>query len=266
MSQVVSISLRGETPGCPPISCCAAGSPVSFQLKSESKSKGLDNSGWLVGVLTEDCVATSKVGPSDWIYRIAFPDEAITPGSTIAATDMATGTGTIGVCCLNCGDIMLLDMIASLDDSRSLHRESFQIFGESEPHLPGVVGMTRNHSAIEIYAIEASCEVHKVGYPYADDPGPVTLTFQNTPAHLTTPYAITTLATDGGPVAPSPLVIDPASSTPLTNRIEFIPGSDGNRLLVPAGARLGVEASSADPDAHCGLEVHIEFKIVEPPS
>lgn len=255
MSQVVSLTLYSAKVGCPPISCCKAGSPVTFQLAPTSAAKAADGCGWITGVLTEDCKPVCQIGAGDWIYRIAFPDEEIAPGATILASDLATEAGDIGLCCLTCGDIMLLDKLACIGDTRSGFRESFLIFGRETPHSPGDFPLMRNHSSIEISAIEASIQSHKTGYPYAEDPGKVTITFLTTPAQQAGPFSAVTTET---------LVIDPASTTPLSNRIEFAPDENFNRLIIPAGADFAIQPSSDEPGSHCGLEIHVEFKIVEP--
>lgn len=253
MSVTLSIALYSPNPGCPPTRCYQAGSAVAFELTSSSVNKSADGSGWLIGALTGDAQPQNQVGAGNWVYTINFPDTELSAEllggeiDPLEAKDMNSGDGAVGLCCLDCGTLMILDKLLSLE-IRKLNRESFRLFNHDQAITASLKRLFRNHSTIEIHAIEASMEEHLTGYPYADDPGNVTLKFTATPAQQTGPHA---------QVTPTELVIDPASAEPLTGIVRFVPP-----LEITGGRGFGVTIDSFDPEAHLGLEIHIDYRIL----
>lgn len=254
MSTTLTIAFYGPNPGCPPTSCYQAGSPVALELTDTAAPKSADGAGWLVGVLSEDAKPQAQVGATDWVYVINFPDTEFSSEylegqlPTLTTADVNSGDNAIGLCCLTCGTLMILDRLMQLE-SRSINRESFRVFEHNIPHQTGLIRLFRNHSTILIHAIEASVEEHLAGYPYAEEPGKETLTFLATAAQQTGPFnAVTALE----------LEIDPSSAEPLTARLEFVPP-----LEIPGGAAFGSNLDVNDPEAHLGLEIHIDFQVSE---
>ena len=143
---------------------------------------------------------------------------------------------------------MTLDKFAALQ-TRALSRESFRFHNHDATVVAGTKRLFRNHSAIEVHAIEASCEAHLSGYPYAEEPQPMVLSLETTPAHQATPF--------GTVVGVDSLTIDPASATPLTGRVAFVPP-----IQIDAGKAVGMNLSVPDPLQHLGLEIHIDFRVL----
>lgn len=253
MSQTLVVSLYSAKPGCPPLSC-GNGGAVAIELKPTSANKSADGAGWLVGTITTEPTPVCQVGACDWVYQITIPDSEFS-AEFIAETlgdftvsDVNSGDDAIGICCLNCGILMILDRLATLQD-RALNRESWRIHSYNQAHQNITSRLFRNHSTVLIYAIEASVEEHLAGYPYAENPGKIELSFLATPAQITGPFAS---------ASSLKLEIDPASSKPLTERLEFVPP-----LEIEGGKGFAVSNNTADPDAHLGLEIHVDFKVVE---
>lgn len=252
MNTTLNISLRSDIPACPPLSC-GQGGLLAVELKSDSIAKSRDGSGWIIGTIANKPYPLNTVGPSDWVYQVTFnevefSDEVINGDlDPLEVADIASGDGAIGLCCLHCGDLMLLDKIAAIQ-TRTLNRESFRFFAHDEEFVIGVHRLFRNHSAIEIHAIEVSCEEHLTGYP-AVEPQSVAIRLVRTEPQQAGPFNDAT-GTD--------VVLDPASTTPLTAKLEFAPP-----LLIPAGAGVGININSADPAQHLGLEVHIDFRVID---
>lgn len=253
MNTTLVIALRSNIPGCPPLSC-GLGALLAVELKSDSIGKGRDGSGWVIGTIIAQPYSQNTVGPSDWVYQVSFneaefSDEVINGDlEPLAVADIASGEGAIGLCCLQCGDLMLLDKIAAIQ-TRALSRESFRLFAHDEEIAIGVQRLFRNHSAIEIHAIEVSCEEHVAGYPYAAEPQSVAIRLVRTEPQQAGPFND---ATD------TDVVLNPAATTPLTAKLEFAPP-----LIIPAGAGVGININSTDPAQHLGLEVHIDFRVID---
>jgi hypothetical protein len=252
MNTTIDIALRSNMPGCAPLSC-GLGGLLAVELKSDSVAKGRDGSGWVIGTIIAKPYPLNTVGPSDWVYKVAFDeaefsDEVINGDlAPLVVADIANGDGAIGLCCLQCGDLMLLDKIAAIQ-TRTLNRESFRLFAHDEEIAIGVHRLFRNHSAIEIHAIEVSCEEHLTGYP-AVEPQSFAIRLVRTEPQQAGPFNdATTLDA----------ILSPASTTPLTAKVEFAPP-----LIIPAGAGVGVNINSSDPAQHLGLEVHIDFRVID---
>lgn len=247
MNVSLTIALHSNRPGCPPISCGKDGI-VAFQLREESIPKGRDGSGWLIGTITAAPYPMAQIGATDWVYQIEFLESelsaALVAGDlpALAASDMATGTGATGICCLSCGSIMLIDKINSIR-LRDLQRETFRVFSYNEAHTAGIQRLGfRNHSPIRIYAMEAAVDSH------AEGAQPIEIQLARSPAHQSSPHAAFTA---------SSLSISPASVTPLTGRIEF-----ATPIEVEAGASVAVNLIESDAAAHSGLIIHLEYRVV----
>ena len=247
MSASIQISLRSTRPGCPPISC-GSGATIGFQLKDAAITKGRDGSGWLIGTIATAPVGPSAVGGLDWIYTLEFPDSELSDAlidetlSPLAATDMKTGTGATGVCCLGCGSIMLIEKIRALK-LRDLVRETFRLFDYNVPLEAGIKRLGfRNHSQIRIFAMEAAVESH------AEGSQTFTIQLARSPAHQASPHAVFTA---------DAATINPALPTPLTDRVEF-----STPIEVEAGASVAVNVVATDPENHSGLVIHLEYRVV----
>lgn len=253
MSQTLVVSLYSAKPGCQPLSC-GAGGPIAIELKSSSANKSADGAGWLVGTISATPTPVCQVGACDWVYQITIPDSEFSAEfiagdlGEFTVSDVNSGEDAVGLCCLSCGFLMILDRLATLQE-RALNRESWRIHAHNVAHQAITSRLFRNHSTILIHAVEASVEEHLAGYPYADNPGKVELSFLATPAHATGPFASATSLK---------LEIDPASSQPLTGRLEFVPP-----LEIAGGKGFAISNNTEDPEAHLGLEVHVDFQVVE---
>lgn len=251
--KTLTITLTSTRVGCPPISC-GNGAMVAFELADASVYKGRDGSGWLVGTIAADPVPICPIGVSDWVYVINFPDSEFSDTflaedpSDVVPADMKTGTGSIGMCCLHCGDIMLLDKQAAVS-AANFTRESFRLYNDNEVIAVGDTRLFRMHSPLLIPSFEISCEEHLSGYPYPATPGEIEVTLLVSPPHLQAPLSVASTTT---------AIIDPASIIPLTGRAAIVPN-----LEIAAGAAVWARIDCEDPENHLGLEVHVDL-VVQP--
>lgn len=231
---------------CPALEC-GVGAPVALQLHSASVAKSRDGSGWLVGTIS----SLGRYCNEKWKYVFAIPDTEVSDEVKQSLVDLAA-SDVLGVCCLECGDRLLLDKLA-VREVTNFTSESFRLFGDEDTIEIGAFRLLRRHSTILIRAIEASVEQHVAGYPHAAEPQPIHLSFLASPAHQTGPLM------DLFPAEENVLVIDPAGATPLAGRIQFVPP-----LEIVGGRAFAVNVEAPDPDQHLGLDVHVDYQVVEP--
>jgi len=248
--RTLTITLSSGKPACPPLSC-GNGATVAMELSEAATPKGADGSGWIVGTIAQIPSPVCPIGATDWVYTINFPDTEFSADflagllGELEPTDMNTGDTAVGMCCLHCGNLMMLDKIAVGNVSTGYKRESFRIHGDAEPIEVASTRLFRMHSPLLIHAIEASVEQHISGHPYASDPGDVSVNLLSSQSQQTGPAS--TLSADAA-------VIDASSTTPLTARRVFVPA-----LELPSGAGLWANVQCTDPEAYLGLEVHVDF-------
>jgi len=225
---------------CPALEC-GVNAAVAIQLKTASVPKSRDGSGWLIGTIA----AADRYCNEKWRYAFSIPESEVSPEVATAQETLEAGD-VASVCCLECGDEMLLAKLKARTVT-NFTSESFRLFDDTEPIANGSLRLFRRHSTILIHAIEASCEAHVSGYPYAAEPQPIELSFLASPSQQAGPF--TDLGAD-------PLIIDPASATPLTGRVSFVPA-----LEIPGGSAFAVNVNCPDPDQHLGLEVHVDYEV-----
>jgi len=238
----ITVAITSTRPGCPPTECYQQGAAVAVRLKDSAASKSRDGAGWIIGTLSQDATPISQIGATDWVYVFNFDEDQFTDAVNEGEVSAPVATDLQSVCCLKCGDLMVLEKLAAIRTT-ALQIESFRIFDEEI--VESVTRLFRMHSAIEIVRIEASCEEH---IAYGEEPQPVNLAFEKTAAQQTGPFSGSAGAT---------MSIDPSADTPLTAALDFpVP------LELDGGAAFAVSVTGDDLANHIGLEVHIHFRII----
>jgi hypothetical protein len=234
----IRLLLDSAGPHCQPLKC-GEGQRAFLILKDGFEGRTADGSGVIVATISAVTLLCANAGGGRWDYLFSIEPEEIAPTQTVAASDIAS------VCCLECDSEALLRKIRRAE-ARDFTIESFRIFGDEEGVEAGEFRLFRKHSSILLQAMEVSVARIDGGYPYAYEPGKLTVRPVSTPAQALGPWG--TIG-DGA-------VIDPASSTPLTARFEFVPP-----LLLDGGRAFGVNALPETAGAHFGLEVHLQFSL-----
>lgn len=253
MSTELSVVFNVSNIACPPLTCTTAGAGISMALKDGLSAKSADESGHLIGEIKSATPFCSTGTNGTWSYVITILDGEIAAGQTVAVEDIES------FCCIDCNASMLLDKITTSVETNQIPRESRELYGFSDGK--GSAEVIENgdhffykfHEAHELHAISVAMDAHLAGYPYAEEPGEVECTVITTPAQATTPWNNLT-DSEGDPVR---VTVNPASSTPLTNRLVLsVP------VTIPAGVAVGLNINCDDPTVHLGLQVHHDFKLI----
>lgn len=241
----LTLTLQGLAAGCPPIKC-GLGGTVALRLVDAAFNKTFDGAGWINGTIVEEPAATCAIGISNWVYVLHFEDTEFSAEFLDNQLGDLTAADISSVCCTECGIQMILDRMVA-PSIVGYKRESFRLHADNEIIATGSTRLFRMHRPLLISAIEISCEEHLTGYPYAANPGEINVGLLASPGQQQGPAAV---------LSALEATIDPASTQPLSARRDFVPP-----LLVPSGAGVWANVDCADPEAHKGLEVHIDFQV-----
>lgn len=235
----IRLSLESAGPHCKPLKC-GEGQRAFLFLKSGFEDRTADGSGIVVATITSTSLLCANAGGGRWDYLFSIDPSEIAPTKTVSAADVAS------VCCLECDSEALLRKIKQAD-ARDFTVESFRVFGDDEEVEAGEFRLFRKHSEILLQSMEISVAQIVSGYAYAS-PGKLTVKPLSTPEQALGPW---------GELAAG-AVIDPASSTPMTARFEFVPP-----LKLDGGRAFGVNVFPETEGTHFGLEVHLQFSITD---
>lgn len=233
--------LTSAGPHCKPIAC-EEGGRAFLTLKEGKEHFAADGSGVLVASITASDLLCSNGGYGQWDYQFSIDPEEIASGETVSASDIQ------GVCCVDCGAAALLAKLAR-SDARDFTVESFRVFEDDAEVVAGDIRLFRKHNPILIHSMEVSvAQVVLEEGPYPPEPGTLDVTPLSTPVQVASPWgALGDAAT-----------VDPATSTPLTARVEFSPP-----VLLPGGAAFGINVQPENEGAFLGLEVHLQFSLLD---
>jgi hypothetical protein len=233
----IRLLLDSAGPHCKPLRCDAGARAFLF-LKSGFEDRTADGSGVVVATISSVSLLCSNAGAGKWDYLFSIAPDEIAPTKTVAASDV------VSVCCLECDSEALLRKIKRVE-ARDFTTESFRVFGDEEGVAAGEFRLFRKHTDVLLIAMEVSVARINGGDGYAE-PGRLTVTPISTPEQALGPWA----GIGAG------AVIDPATSTPMTARFEFVPP-----LKLDGGRALGVNVLPENVGAFFGLEVHLQFSL-----
>jgi hypothetical protein len=235
----IRILLNSDGPHCKPIKC-GPGQRVLLTLKEGFEDRTADGSGVVIATIGDDSLLCANAGGGRWDYLFSIDSSEIAPTRSVSASDVAS------VCCLECDSEALLKKIKQAE-IRDFTIESFRIFDDEEEVEAGEFRLFRMHRDIVLTSMEISvARIHDTdGYA---EPGKLTVKPISTPAQSLGPWA------EIGTGA----VIDPASSTPMTARFNFIPP-----LTLEGGRAFGVNVLPEREEAFSGLEIHLQFSTGE---
>lgn len=235
----IRLLLDSAGPHCKPIKC-GQGQRVFLTLKEGFEDRTTDGSGVVIATIGAEALLCSNAGGGKWDYLFSIDSSEVAPTKIITASDVAT------VCCLECDSEALLKKIKRAE-IRDFTTESFRVFGEEDEVEAGEYYLFRMHRDITLTSLEISVSrIHDTdGY---SEPGKLTVKPIATPAQALGPW---------GEIAAG-AVIDPASSTPMTARFNFIPP-----LTLEGGRAFGVNVLPEMEGAFSGLEVHLQFSTAE---
>ena len=194
----------------------------------------------MVATIGAESLLCSNAGGGRWDYLFSIDPSEAAPTKAIGASDIAT------VCCLECDSEALLKKIKRAE-IRDFTTESFRLFEDDEEVEAGEFRLFRMHSDIVLHSMEVSVTQIHGGYGYAE-PGKLTVKPVSTPEQALGPWAEIAAGA----------VIDPASSTPMTARFEFIPP-----LTLDGGRALGVNVLPEVEGSFSGLEIHLQYSNAE---
>lgn len=233
----MDIRLLLESAGahCKPIKC-GQGQRVFLILREGFEDRTSDGSGVVVATIGQEALFCSNGGNGKWDYLFSVDSAEVAPTKVITASDVAT------VCCLECDSEALLRKIKQAE-IRDFTTESFRVFDDGEEVGAGAFRLFRMHSSIVLTSMEISVSRIHGGHGY-DEPGKLTVKPISTPEHALGPW---------GEIAAG-AIIDPASSTPMTARFEFIPP-----LTLEGGRAFGVHVLPEIEGSFSGLEIHLQY-------
>jgi len=231
----IRLLLDSAGPHCKPIKC-GPGQRAFLILKDGFEDRTADGSGVVVATIGADALLCANAGGGRWDYLFSIELSEVAPTKTISASDVAT------VCCLECDSEALLRKI-KMAEIRDFTTESFRVFDDEEEDDAGEFRLFRMHGDIVLTSMEISVARIHGGYGYAE-PGKLVVKPISTPEQALGPWG---QIGDGA-------VIDPASSTPMTARFEFIPP-----LKLEGGRAFGVNVLPENEGSFSGLELHLQF-------
>lgn len=233
----IRLLLDSAGPHCKPLKC-GVGGQVFLTLKSGMEDRTADGSGVVIATIGAVSLLCSNAGSGKWDYLFSIDPSEVAPTKTVNAADV------INVCCMECDSAALLRKMKRAE-IRDFSTESFRVFNDEEEVVAGQYRLFRMHSDIALEWIEISVSEIQAGYGYAyGEPGKLTVRPIVTPEHAPGPWA----------EIANGAVIDPASSTPMTARFEFIPS-----LTLDGGRAFGVGVIPEKAGDFAGLEVHLQF-------
>jgi hypothetical protein len=233
----IRLILDSAGPHCKPLKC-GVGQRALLSLKDGFEDRTADGSGVVVATISAASLFCANAGGGRWDYLFSIDPSEIAPTKTVAASDVAS------VCCLECDSEALLKKLKRAE-ARDFTIESFRIFDDEEEVEAGEFRLFRKHTDVLLIAMEVSVARIHGGYGYAE-PGKLTVKPISTPEQALGPWA------EIGAGA----VIDPATSTPMTARFEFVPP-----LKLEGGRAFGVNVFPENEGAFSGLEVHLQFSL-----
>jgi len=233
----IRLLLDSAGPHCKPLKC-GVEQRAFLVLKDGFEDRTTDGSGVIVATISAVSLLCSNAGGGKWDYLFSIDPAEIAPTKVITAADVAS------VCCLECDSEALLRKIKRAE-ARDFTIESFRIFGDEEEVEAGEFRLFRKHNDVTLIAMEVSVARIVPGEPYVE-PGKLTVKPISTPVQSLGPW---------GQIGTG-AIVDPASSTPMTARFEFLPP-----LKLDGGRAFGVNVLPEIAGDYLGLEVHLQFSI-----
>jgi hypothetical protein len=233
----IRLLLDSAGPHCQPLKC-GEGQRAFLILKDGFEGRTADGSGVIVATISAASLLCANGGGGRWDYLFSIDPAEVAPTMTVSASDVAS------VCCLECDSEALLRKIRRAE-ARDFTIESFRIFGDEEEVEAGEFRLFRKHTDVVLIAMEISVARIHGGYGYAE-PGKLTVKPISTPEQALGPWS------EIGAGA----ILDPASSTPMTARFEFLPP-----LLLEGGRAFGVNVLPELEGSFSGLEIHLQFSL-----